>query len=158
MRASKQELISEFGLRKVIRLEDIISQRQTTGEKNDTFMIDFSIGPEGPETEAAIYPVTIHAKIKKRLFKRDKLLSLNDSFWRYLVGFSSAESLHKDEIGAFSKGYFFVEKKASNKNKNDMWLFEPGTPGWGYYQNVLLPQHRKDLSDVLDLANPQKKY
>jgi hypothetical protein len=151
---SKQELISEFGLKKILHLDEIISQRQLE-EKNDTFLIDLGFGSE---TDATIYPVTIHAKIKKKLFRGDKFLFLNNSFWRYSVQINNIECLHPDQRGASSKGYFFVEKKASNKNNYDLWLFEPGTLGWEYYQNILLPQHQRDLLDVLDLTNPQKKY
>lgn len=146
---SKQDLTSEFGLKKILHLEEVISQRQLE-EKNDTFLIDFRFGSE---TEAAIYPVTIYARIKKKLFRGDQLLFLSNSFWRYLAEVRNIEYLIKDEIGAFSKEYFFVENKASNKNNYDLWLFEPGTRGWEYYQKILLPKHQRDLFDVLDLAN-----
>jgi hypothetical protein len=161
MTTSKQKLISGFELRKVLHLDDIISQRQLT-EKNDTFLIDFI---SGSETKAAIYPVTSQAEIKKRFFRSDKILFLKKSFWHYTININSMivdtkyiEDLSKQERGASGEEYFFVERKASNKNNNDLWLFEPGTQGWVYYQEILLPQHQRDLFDVLDLANPQKKY
>jgi hypothetical protein len=158
---SKQDIISEFELKPVLKLDDIIIQRKQEEylTRRNTFIVDLKFGTQ---YDMALYPVTIEAKIGKTADKTGKALFLHGTEVRYLADIRNTVYLPQDDI-SFLNINFREEELSANKPR--LWLFVPHTRGWQYYEDVLVPNEYatcdkdlpEDFSSLPPQANPLQK-
>lgn len=140
----KETALQERGLRRIESLEEITEAK--------TFFFD----AVDAGNELIAYPVVAR---KGKLNLTHDLLNLYGVHWRYLVDVAAWDKIKRengdtslvmdDIIGgkksqrhaafAFSKKYLDAQKS--------LWLFVPNTPGWDYYEGVLIPRFQADYAD-----------
>ena len=150
-----EHLLETKGLRRIGRLIDIAH--------SGSFIVD-SIGKDNqPDLEFPVYPT-----IREKLNLTHNLLSLYGVHWSYYVNNSDWTKIRVQEgdsekiIDSIEKG-LKIERRAryaftqNNVDRHQsLWIFVRNTEGWEYYQDVLLPKFKEDMSQYQKLKKSDK--
>jgi len=151
---AKESIITELKLRQVTSLEEIVA--------NKLFFIDTSYNSD---KEVPVYPVTEQANLSHNL------LNLYGTHWRYFI--DEQLELRKEDgdtqtvldnirvgkkVSRFAH-YAFTQKYLDAKKS--LWIFTPKTPGWKYYQDIIIPAYIEDQLEYdrikMKATNPPQK-
>lgn len=154
MHKGKETILEEKGLKRVNSLEEILNAK--------VFFID----TVGSNDELRAYPVL---RQNGKINLTHGLLNLYGIHWRYLLKLFDWDTLMKengdlnivmDDIIAGRKfqrhaAYGFTRKDLDERQS--LWLFSPYTPGWAYYQEVLLPRFQADQNEYMAMKRKAHK-
>ena len=147
-------LFQERGLQRVGSLESVY--------EGGSYLVDASQADR--EGKFLVYPHRGHHK----LHHIGRILNFYGTHWRYAVDNQEWDAVRREDgdvdraLADAGEGrhprrhprYFFREHQIG---EGGFWMFVPETPGWEYYQGVLVPRFRADMAEYRRMKRERRE-